>query len=405
MGFKMALYDKNMIRVLIATPLAKNAVSGVSSYVSNLERHLIRLGFPVITIYRSLTRCKQRTKIRKFFDLIALKKEENIYIAEALLDRIGVELGNVDLVHAQDPFIAYLIRKLFPKTIIVQTIHGTNLEHLLEYYSVQKGLKPIIRRISGYQYLQLNIVKHYENQGMIGANELIAVDGNQFVLAGAKGVPQSKITIIHNAVDVADLLSKSKLHPVHGSNVPYFLCARRLAAKNGVTLAVRAFLEWVSQRDVHLVIAGDGVQRNEINNLCCSNENGHKVKLLGSIDPINIPALMKNSIATLVPSVPVGGVIEATSFAVLESLALGIPVIASNLGGIAEIDGGSGVVNLVSPGSVRDIANSMNQIFHIRMAGKDGNEERRRKHVLEHFDITGWIHNIIQVYYKALNPK
>ena len=401
----MALYDKNMIRVLIATSIEKNTAGGVSTYVSNLETNLIRLGFPVITIDGSLISCNQRTRIRQLFEIFVFKKDDYMYSAEALFDRLRAELGNIDLVHAQDPFIAYLIRKAFPKTIIVQTIHGTLFEHELERYSAQKGLKEIISRISGYRYLRLNIVKHYENQGMIGANELIAVDRNQFVLAVGKGVPQSKITIIYNAVDVADLLSKAKLKPVHGSNVPYFLVARRLQPKTGVIFAVRAFLEWVGQRDVHLFIAGDGHQMHAIKHLCRANENGHKIKFLGNIDPINIPALMKHSIATLVPSVPAGGVLEATSFSVLESLALGVPVIASNLGGIAEIDGGSGIVNLVSPGSVSDIANSMNEIFNIRMSGKDGNEEARRKHVIEHFDTTGWIHNVAQVYYKALNLK
>ena len=401
----MALKDKNMIRVLIATSRGRDIVGGASTYVSNLETNLIRTGFPTITIDGSLAISKERTIINNFFDLVVFKKDVNIYHAEALLDKIGIELGKVDLVHAQDPFIAYLIRKLYPKTIIVQTIHGTHLEHVLEQYSAHKRLRTIIRRISGYQFLRLRTIEHYENQGMIGANQLIAVDSNQCALAVSKGVPQSKITIIHNAVDAADLISKSNLPLVYEGNVPYFFCARRLEPKNGVAFAVRAFLEWVRDKDVHLVIAGDGTRVHEIKSLCNSSRNGHKVKLLGNIAPINIPALMKSSIATIVPSVPAGGVVEATSLAVLESLALGTPVIASNLGGIAEIDGGSGVLNLVPPGSVPDIVDSMNQVFNIRMSGEDRSEERRRKHIFEHFDVAGWIQNISQVYYKALDLK
>jgi len=94
--------------------------------------------------------------------------------------------------------------------------------------------------------------------------------------------------------------------------------------------------------------------------------------------------------------------VEATSFAALESLAVGVPVIASNLGGLAEIDGGSGVIDLVEPGSVPALVSALDRVWNCREVLKV-TSEGRKKHVLERFDLAAWTGKVVAVYDKALH--
>jgi glycosyltransferase involved in cell wall biosynthesis len=179
---------------------------------------------------------------------------------------------------------------------------------------------------------------------------------------------------------------------------------RRFAPKNGVEFGVRAFLSWVGDRDIRLVIAGDGPLREQINSECLAHRSGNKVIFLGEVSPKFIPPLIKESIATLVPSIPVGGVVEATSYAALESLALGVPVIASDIGGLSEIDGGGNVMNLVHPASVEHIALELEKVYRDYQQGTI-EREAKRKHVMQNFDAKIWVEKILEVYQKTVSRK
>jgi glycosyltransferase involved in cell wall biosynthesis len=321
--------------------------------------------------------------------------------ARKILRQFECRIEQFDIVHVHDPYLAFVVRQRYPKIALVQTVHGTDYEHSLEHFSLDKGLRKFIKTMIGYQRRFLDRVAYYENSGMQGASSLIAVDKNQSDLAIEKGVKASRITQIYNAVDVNELEQRANMTTARQIDCTYFLMLRRFAPKNGVEFGVRAFLSWVGDRDIRLVIAGDGQLREQINSECLAHRCGSKVIFLGEVSPDFIPALIKGSIATLVPSVPVGGVVEATSFAALESLALGVPVIASDIGGLSEIDGGKNILNLVPPASVEHIALEMEKLYWDYQNGAI-DRESKRKHVVENFDTKIWGEKVLEVYRKAV---
>jgi glycosyltransferase involved in cell wall biosynthesis len=110
---------------------------------------------------------------------------------------------------------------------------------------------------------------------------------------------------------------------------------------------------------------------------------------------------MKGAIASLVPSVPTAGVIEATSLSALESLALDVPVIASDIGGLSEIDNGSGVMSLVPSGDKGAIKDQLEAWYRRR------SEERgifRSEYIRAHFGVHQWLDRHLSIYEEMLTP-
>ena len=400
------------MRVLVPTMANRGWMGGVPTYLRNLERSLLEFGIEIRVVDEAVAERKNggvllRKYSRHMLDAYSDGRCGSLIImqsARLLCRTFEHEIHEYDLVHAQDPFVALLVRQKHPEAIIILTIHGLNYEHMLESLTLRRGWKPLVKRAFGYDSFVLRRACSYEREGISSADHLVSVDTNYALKTRGMGVPASRISVIHNAVDVGFLQTLSKRAPIFNVSKPYFLMLRRLAPKNGVQFGVRAFLSWVDSRDVQLVIAGDGPLREQINSECLAHRSGNKVIFLGEVSPEFIPALIKESIATLVPSIPVGGVIEATSFAALESLALGVPVIASDIGGLSEIDGGKNIVNLVPPASVEHIVLELEKLYWDYQKGTIDHESKR-KHVVENFDSKIWGGKVLEVYKKAVALK
>ncbi len=118
-------------------------------------------------------------------------------------------------------------------------------------------------------------------------------------------------------------------------NAFVIICARRLVEKNGVIYAVQA-MKHFSDNSI-LVIAGDGPQKENIENEIQANNLSSKVVLLGSISSEKIVKLYQMADCSVVPSITVNGLQEATSISALEAMSCGLPTVASNIGGLTQI--------------------------------------------------------------------
>jgi len=114
------------------------------------------------------------------------------------------------------------------------------------------------------------------------------------------------------------------------------ICARRLVEKNGVMFVVKAMRK-ISDDSVMLLIAGDGPQRKMIEKYIQLHSLEEKVKLLGAVDDKRVIDLYMMSDISIVPSVTVNGLQEATSISAIEAMSCGLPTIASNIGGLTQL--------------------------------------------------------------------
>ena len=292
---------------------------------------------------------------------------------------------NPDLINAEDPLAVLIAKKIFPRIAIVQTIHGPLYEHS--------------RESGGERINILDLVKEQEKKSFRLADRLISVDTGQGDLAVQKGADKNKIRIVNNAVDIDEI---NNLSIKSGRQIkPYLIIARRLVPKNGVYFGILGYSQskWVQK--THLVIAGDG---NELDNLRYLTEKlgiNDRVIFLGSVPHNEMISILAEASISIVPSVPYEGVIEATSLTALKSLALGIPTIASNIGGLREIDGGFHCLHLVPPGDNSAIAEKINYLLGNPEIVKE-QSERGKQRVINDFGVKKWIEKIDQIYQEVL---
>jgi glycosyltransferase involved in cell wall biosynthesis len=143
------------------------------------------------------------------------------------------------------------------------------------------------------------------------------------------GTDQSRLRVHRNFAPATE--------PRNGAG-EYFVVVGRLSPEKGVDTAIAA---WRSPGS--LLIVGDGPERAR---LAESATGG--VYVGGAVEAEAVPAILKNARALLVPSR--GS--ETAGRSAIEALAAGVPVLASNIGGLPEHveDGVNGL--LVPPGDV-----------------------------------------------------
>ena len=145
------------------------------------------------------------------------------------------------------------------------------------------------------------------------------------------GIPEDKISTIHNFVDVSDITPNFKI----GNYLLYF---GRLYRAKGIFTLIEAALPL---KHVPLYIAGDGEAVPEIQRMLEQNACEH-IQLLGFKQGDELRELIRNSIGMVLPS----ELYENCPMSILEAYAYGKPAIGANIGGIPELieDGVDGLL-------------------------------------------------------------
>jgi glycosyltransferase involved in cell wall biosynthesis len=125
---------------------------------------------------------------------------------------------------------------------------------------------------------------------------------------------------------------------------------RRLFPKNGVEFFVRALPLILEEVEVEAILVGDGPERPRLEALARELGVARQISFVGRKPHREMPGLLCSGVLVVVPSL-----MEATSVAALESMACGVPVAASAVGGLPEIVDES-VGGLFRPGSPEDLA-------------------------------------------------
>ena len=142
---------------------------------------------------------------------------------------------------------------------------------------------------------------------------------------------------------------------------------------------------------------GDGYQREMLEASARKLGVAGRVKFIGRQPHSRALPIIRNAALSLVPSIPVGDYIEATSITMLESLGLGVPLIASNIGGLKQVLTGTGAGILVEPNDVASLAREMDGL--LKDDQKRNEVSRRgRELVAESYSTESWFSRIMDVY-------
>lgn len=294
----------------------------------------------------------------------------------------GLRAQAYDLCHAHDQFACLAAPDGVP---VVWTVHGPMFEE-----AAMLGLATPANAYGRF-------ILETERQAAGRADRIICVDqGQRELLLKRNPDATAKIRVIENAADLP------ALPPASSDPPPYLLCARRLVEKNGVEYAIRSMAE-DGMDDRMLRIAGDGVLRAKLEHMAAQLGVAERVEFLGEIsDPAEMARLVREARIVLVPSVPAAGVVEATSIAALEAMALARPVIASGIGGLAELISHEQTGLLVPAGDPQALAQAVQRLWP--------DEARRTQlgHAAQvvartRFGPERWIQATLDVYTQALH--
>ena len=229
-------------------------------------------------------------------------------------------------------------------------------------------------------YIRPFVGSMFRRASWIGVNSTFVHD-----IVHAYGVPKVDIMYTHPFV-IADHIPKSVDHPP--SHRLITVC-RLVARKN-----VQAVIEAVKKLqptfpDIHLDIVGDGPEKVELQNLIATYHIQSVVALHGQVsDEEKWSLLQRADIFVLVPQVLDHGTdVEGLGLVYLEAAATGLPIIASDTGGIrdAVINGKTGL--LINPEQPDAVSEAIMQLLeHPEQARQFG--QNGRDHVLYEFTDT-----------------
>jgi glycosyltransferase involved in cell wall biosynthesis len=384
------------LRVLVVTSLPVPHAGGASVHIEMLVSVLRARGLfegmvagpgPVGSLPRRL-----RSLPRRVLDRDAARAHMLDSIVASQSRAIAKHARGVAnlVLHAHDPVATCAaLRSEIPDSTVIQTVHGPFArEHEMVGYDPRGAF---LRRI-----------RALEAEAFRGAELLLPVDREQArILTDDFGIEGCRIMTIANAVDVGRLSSLPE-RPIAGDGAtePYFLVPRRLVAKNGVEFAIKAFAR-LERRSVRLLIAGCGPLGRSLRSMVEHLGLAGHVRFLGELPHEKVLSLCLSAVALVVPSVTAFGVTEATSLAVLEGMAIGVPVIASDIGGIHEIVGDSRNGLLVPPGDEVAIAAAMRTVLDMNGEARARLLASARARVKASFDVGTWAEELIAAYRKA----
>ncbi|WP_461516539.1 glycosyltransferase family 4 protein [Porticoccus sp.] len=160
------------------------------------------------------------------------------------------------------------------------------------------------------------------------------------------GIPADKLKVVHNFVETTGI--SPRLSP---PSKPKFLYFGRLERSKGIFDALDAAEQLPS---CEFIFAGSGSAEIELENAAIKRGLAN-VKCVGFVTGNKLNDLIKSATATLLTPT----VYENCPMSVLESMALGVPVIGSRMGGISELVAHGETGLIVEPGNVSQLVDAI----------------------------------------------
>lgn len=286
---------------------------------------------------------------RTFFNgnaRVTILKIHSIYYVLPILPIIALAMAvrkaRPDIVHVQgasiSPYLIYtLIAGSYKKAV---TLHGIPTR---EYMAGARF------RIRGLRYA---LRKFLEMRLRGGAGLLICVTKSlKDIVLEADGECEKKTVVIPNGINTDRNRRRTKAEARRflgiGQDEFAIFHAKAFVVYNGQRYLVDAMPEIRARLPrAKLYLAGDGPLRQEITDRVASNKLEGEVTLLGNIPNDAVYDYLCAADVVCIPSISIEGVQENSSIFLLESMAMERPVVASNIGGLAEAiaDGKNGLL-------------------------------------------------------------
>jgi glycosyltransferase involved in cell wall biosynthesis len=382
-------------KLLLVTSWEFPHVGGVSSHISLLADKL-EISHSEVINFRHITNENASSLLKKLIIKAsrAIRKTFNFQTITTYSDALQkvIQKEDFEIIHCHDAMAAWAAikaRQKFKRNYkIVVTVHGPTSRHMIE-----EGQHPNTPDVLK--------VEQCEKEAWHGCDAIITVDKTQAEIVMEQGGVANKITIIPNAVDIQKLKKIAQALPVmRKTDREWLFVPRRLTPKNGIEYAIRAMP--LLKKKPLLLLAGSGMDKEKLEQLVKLLNLQNDVLFLGALNHEVMLPLMSASDIVLVPSVPIHGIVEATSIAAIEAMALGKPVVASGIGGLNEliVNNMSGL--LIPPGDPQKLAAAIELLLDNKEL-RSHIQEVAQQTVREQFSDDIWIKRHLDIYKTLLN--
>lgn len=196
------------------------------------------------------------------------------------------------------------------------------------------------------------------------------------VLSESSDLPSLKI--VHCGLD----LTKYQFR-LPRQEVRQIFCAARLAPEKGIEFLVQALALLIAKnRDVHLRLAGDGPSRAALEDTARKLGVADRVSFLGNLSEQDVAQELSSSDLFVLPSLA-----EGVPVSIMEAMAIGVPVIATNIAGTSELVESGKTGFLVRPTDFQAIADAVVTMMDDHDFRRRAAELGRAK-VADEFDVT-----------------
>jgi glycosyltransferase involved in cell wall biosynthesis len=247
----------------------------------------------------------------------------------AALRRLRREGWRADIVHAHvySAGLPALVLGRLSRAPVVVTEHFTGF---------QRGL------ITGYDRFTARIVfRHADLVAPVSedlARQVLALE------------PRARVRVVENVVDTAVFHPPAEPHEGAADGPVRLLTVAALAAKKGHADLLEAVAELRSQRDLTLDLVGDGDLLAELEARARRLGIADAVRFHGELPKAEVAELMRRADLFVLPSL-----FENLPCVLIESLATGLPFVATAVGGVPQLANGPGAL-LTAPGDPHALA-------------------------------------------------
>jgi len=298
------------MRILLACPYAWDAPGGVQVHVRQLAVRLRQQGHEVLVLAPSSSRpadpfvrlAGRPIRIPYNESIAPISPTPRAYAAT----RDALRSFRPDVVHVHEPFVPgpSMFAALISRAPVVATFHAYADRSLL-LSAAAPALRGIWKRLA------------------------VRVAVSHAAAAFVSRVGKGDLRIVPNGANVEMFASAEPARLPEGRRL---LFVNRLDPRKGFRVMVAAFRVLASERpDVVLVVAGDGPERPAVQDL--PNEIRERVVMLGNVPHEELPPYHAASEVFCAPATGR----ESFGIVLVEAMAAGLPMVASDIPGYREV--------------------------------------------------------------------
>ncbi len=336
------------------------------------------------------------------------------------IDGVKIYRTSIELGHPNFIIWTFLFNHFMEKKVaVLNREYGFNIIHIHDWLTAPVGItskyhldRPLISTIHSTEVGRVQGLYNPDSHFIDGLEwwttyeskrVIVASNSMKYELEDHFHLPGEKIDVIPNAIDTTRYdrnVDREAVKRRYGIS-PYeriVLFIGRLSPQKGVEYLIKA-VPFILNRhpEAVFIIIGEGLSKEYLMDLAHKSGYSHKIRFFGFLPDQDLIELTMSADVLVLPSI-----YEPFGIVALEGMAAGVPIVASNVGGLTEIVEHDKTGVLVYPRDPASIAWGVNRVLS-DPGYSSWIVQNAKKKVKEVYNWESVAARTIEVYEKALN--